>query len=551
MPQDSPDKPLPLKDWLWRLDQIEETLEQLIPAKDLHVLFTLRLMRPAFSSSVEINYKDTFGHAEMETFPYGHALRESNGANWSYIDPEWGNMYVSLGNRAFPFVFHWGMGDRDGFGIEDAMPTGAYTEENDGIRVYRDDITWCRWEYLKIPQRPKDGKTDALIEEWNRIEESIGVALAFAPKTLLNKIGNIVTLGNWPDTLFYLSLKRCHPLIQSWGTAVHKPPLPHTIVDLCIPARRPRKPRKRPPSKVRFEDANDYVIFLEPDLRTATEYAFAYFRQVAKDEEAKAAQAATDVSPDAARAGEAFRRQLETDPELRCAMDKIAADLKARAKAFQSPEFKEAEKKTQDQWKSNTGEEYPQTLEEWGRSAMLAVADFNEVVKGDWTLAKWEPVIEAGLQRRREPGAATGATSVALEIPEILKGTHEILTALKRPTGESSWRAVKGANKKREGPIHIESNRPPSVDKAKLVAWWTKLHNDYEEMTETTQGDRDRKATARHIGKAREASGLAAEDHGLSTEDTRRTHLAKRQRCEVCGKTIYTGKRCLKCEEKT
>jgi len=138
-------------------------------------------------------------------------------------------------------------------------------------------------------------------------------------------------------------------------------------------------------------------------------------------------------------------------------------------------------------------------------------------------------------------------------LDRLLSGTVAILEAVNQPPGESSWRRVKRLNEIKGGPIIIgRSGVPPKANLAELQRWWREQAAKHASLAEVDDSDRcDHEATAAHIqgGARRGAENLAAADEGLSVSPTRRTHLSKRKRCDVCGKTIHAGRVCSECQK--
>jgi hypothetical protein len=98
------------------------------------------------------------------------------------------------------------------------------------------------------------------------IEAGILESLALAPQVVLDNVGDLSHLESWPIALFYMALKRFHPLLNANGDYLLDP--------------------KTGIASNRY----DKIIMLCPDLRTATSYALDALKQIAEESPARAAE---------------------------------------------------------------------------------------------------------------------------------------------------------------------------------------------------------------------------------------------------------------------
>jgi len=240
------------EEWLWRLDSIEQAMERTIPNSNLYVLFTLKIDSTASSGQ------------EMKTFPCGRALMSAMYPVPKYLDQETGALYFDLGQlggRNLPFVVCWDW-EQECWSVHRTMPR-EFFPENPSEPFACETLGWCRWYYLKDTENVKASEAEAMDSRAVELEEAAVEACALAPQVVLDKVGDLASLGDWPTALFYIALKRLHPLMRAWGT--------HT----------PNHPWKHDPNADgTFSELNDRMVFLDPDLRTATSHAFDLFRQI-------------------------------------------------------------------------------------------------------------------------------------------------------------------------------------------------------------------------------------------------------------------------------
>lgn len=140
------------------------------------------------------------------------------------------------------------------------------------------------------------------------------------------------------------------------------------------------------------------------------------------------------------------------------------------------------------------------------------------------------------------------------EVPDLLFGSANILKAIKQPTNENSWRAMKALSEKTGGPIISPGpGQTPFVKKEALLIWLNGLVREYEirkELREAKKADYDATRDAIRDGVKRGAGDFAASDFGMTLKDTRRTRMRKPKKCESCGIAIHTGRLCSDCEKK-
>ncbi len=244
-----------LKDWLWRLDCIQEELERL-PSGNAYILFTLKIDLRASCPT------------ELENWLLHDALSAEDRAVPNYRDPDTGALWWELGHLGrggLPFVMCW---DHEDLSVHDSMPQEFFAKKGDGPSLC-ESLVWCRWYYL-LGNGP--GKASELMRIASRIIHAANAALAacdLAPRGVLRELGNLSAFGCWATALFYLGMKRLHPLIQAFGRE-----LPNQAF----------ASDHDPDKDSSFSALNDLIITLSPDLRSATRHAFDLFRQTARDE---------------------------------------------------------------------------------------------------------------------------------------------------------------------------------------------------------------------------------------------------------------------------
>ena len=234
-------------EWLWRLDSIEQELERLVPASNIKTLFTFKLDRDRESDL------DFGSSKELDRFPYGTILWTTGSFIWGNIGEEDSAMWLNLSSSEFPFFLCWSLDT--GWSVHDLPPKGlkfVYKETN---------CLWSRYFYLENTsgkQRPPDGQK--LEKELIRLFDSIGSCCDYVPETILRKLGNLFLLPCWPTALFYMALKKAHPLLSATGWMS-----PHPSKDDTI-----------------WQKMFDGCVMLDPDLRSATGYALNALKQFSK-----------------------------------------------------------------------------------------------------------------------------------------------------------------------------------------------------------------------------------------------------------------------------
>ncbi len=259
-----------VKDWLWRLDQIEKEMARVIPASNLHIAFALKLDDPGVHSS-----------SELESLPFGLGLGVTGRPLCTYRDPTTGALWFDLGGAELPFAVCWD--DETGWTVSDDMPevTGS--------------LGWCVWYYLEGDRHGEQSGCAKVMHRLFEIQAATMEACAVSPATVITRVGNLGELDSWPTALSYLAMKGHQPLIQAFGHDVpkHGPGIePGSWVGCGWVG-------KGGP-KTAWNRYNDRYIKLSPDLRTATGHAFDLFRRIAEsttDTGGESAQADSGQEP--------------------------------------------------------------------------------------------------------------------------------------------------------------------------------------------------------------------------------------------------------------
>jgi len=240
------------EDWLWRLDCLQQEMDRLPEASAINVLFSLKINSNTSSSE------------EWRTFPFGTPVFMSNVCAPKYEDPQTGAVWFALGPGELPFVVCW---DSDeGWSVHDALPLPPADHED--VPVFLPTLGWTTWYYVKGEQLLAETHDEySLQSRLVEIEEGVLETCALAPHAVKRDFGAFSVLGSWPTVLFYLALKRAHPLLAAWGRHVPKHPMEHDGEETT------------------FSELNDRVIFICPELVTATRYAFDAMRRPAAREE--------------------------------------------------------------------------------------------------------------------------------------------------------------------------------------------------------------------------------------------------------------------------
>lgn len=233
--------------WLWKLDCIQKEMQRLL--MDVNLLFSLKFFWPGG------------GGYEFETFPWGMPLDCGTRNVPALQDPKTGEFWFDLGYGQLPSVVCL-----EDMSLHDSMPSAFFSKGEPAASSFK-SACWCSWHYLKA----NDGeevmtkeRSDRFLHSGGELYESLLGVCHLAPEALLDKVGDLSILGSWPTALFYLAMKRIHPLFRLWVvTARSDPVLPD------------------PPSlsDSTFSHLNDVVIQLDPcDVVTATGYALDTFR---------------------------------------------------------------------------------------------------------------------------------------------------------------------------------------------------------------------------------------------------------------------------------
>jgi len=226
--------------WLWRLRSVEDDLARWIPDSDVYVAFAV-----APSGTIDLG----IGEDLLEGGVSAASGRPAPG----WIDDE-GGLWFDLGWPAFSFTLHWD--SLEGWSLHDRLPPEAFKPVGDGIMAHT-NFDWCTWCYVK-PEEPPIGAEPGILlsSRLADIEEAILGCCHRPPRAVLEDLGDLSQLGSWALALYYMAQRKVHPLLMASDTY---------LAD--------RKAGKPPDPRAR-------IIYLSPDYRTATLYAFDAFREI-------------------------------------------------------------------------------------------------------------------------------------------------------------------------------------------------------------------------------------------------------------------------------
>lgn len=250
MAKGKPDKSKALvNDWLWRLECIEHEFERLIPQPELHMAFTI----DRFSQTDD-------RQTELEILLGGYVVRHGSVPVWGGWD-EQGYLYLQLGERENSVFLR-----RD---IEKAYLCEGIPEDLKEATESGGSMKWSYHTYVKLPSYWQSKKNDLSSLESNLldIERSIMDTCAVAPRPIVEKVGNLASLGGWSTALYYLALRQMHPFLSAWHMGAY-----------------PRGSGGHIVSYNDWDESTRHLSGIEPDLLTATKYAFEVFRRLAEVE---------------------------------------------------------------------------------------------------------------------------------------------------------------------------------------------------------------------------------------------------------------------------
>jgi len=234
-----------LKDWLWRLDCIQKEIERLLPERNLHVAFSLKIDQ--HGSTLD----------KLSSFPLGQAIQGVQTCLQNYFDPETLTFSFDLGADGFkPCVVCWDY--HAGWSMPQGMPEAFFDKGEDELFI-TELGTWCVLYYFKGDSIPAEAEWGRIANSLANIDQAILETCAVAPDTVSKALGNAAGQECWATALFLLTLRWAHPLLRAFGKHI---------------------PRNLDPQSS-FAGLDDLLIRLSPDLHTATVYAFEVFRQVA------------------------------------------------------------------------------------------------------------------------------------------------------------------------------------------------------------------------------------------------------------------------------
>ena len=255
-----------LQEWLWRLDRIQQEMQESI--QGVHFLLSLRFDRPK-GTRLDFNW-----------FPFGEPLCMSATLVMTVFDPETNDLWFELSGGT-PSYVRWS-GVEEFWLLHDSLPRDFVPK----VPVVVSD-QWCVWHYLK-PGRGPVLTGPQMLDISTRVQElcdAAGGVCHIAPKAVLDHVGDLSLFDSWPTALFYLAMREIHPLLRAWGSIV--PTLftgkPAEETDARAQTAQAEDGREETVSLPSFLESDRFIQCLPSDLATATRYAFDALRQIAED----------------------------------------------------------------------------------------------------------------------------------------------------------------------------------------------------------------------------------------------------------------------------
>jgi len=239
-------KALAVRDWLWQLDRIEDALAGLDPDRSIFAAFSIWFARPR-PRAEDLGFRQCF----WSTWRDLPVHRDRSGrVRW----------FAPAACCGAPAVWV----ENDGWRLSDPRP-----------KKVREWGFWGTWFFRKadLAVSTNGGYADRFWHGWGAIEDAIQVCLDSAPKPV-RAVAKEIRCHCWATSLFLLAVKGVTNPLGAFDTLS--------------------------PGGKRSEHR---LIFLNPDLPTATKHAFDAFRWLARrgpcQEETGTGTTTTDVPLDA------------------------------------------------------------------------------------------------------------------------------------------------------------------------------------------------------------------------------------------------------------
>lgn len=242
MPQD-------LKDWLWRLDEIENSLNRVCPGRALKVGFTTFTLSTPISTKDMAAFSFVFGRALVCSTLSAPCCRTKEG-DWR-LGLGWTNQ-LTKGPK--PYYIKINLDEEMEINLHRECPRGAMHFDKLGHVVSKQTLGLSEWHYLAHNCKDEEAVLwSEAFENIGKIEEACLQSCRDAPKAVTDALGDLTWIESWPIALLILSVMGIHPVLS--GSAMHLP------------------------------NASNYdEMFVEPglDFRSATEAALQTFRRIAQ-----------------------------------------------------------------------------------------------------------------------------------------------------------------------------------------------------------------------------------------------------------------------------
>jgi len=211
---------------------------------------------------------------ESVTFPVGDPLFSEMASVCVLGEPLTWSYWIHLGEAEFPFVLCW-----EDFTALDSVDSEIRRSETVKCAFRR----WATWHYFREGARAERLAVKELGDLGFTVDElyaEIRQACQFAPKPVLERVGNLSKFRDWPRALLYLAAKGVNPRLFAKPLHIEREPegLPHrTEQDSPLDDSAEEEPHQ----ELAFNELNDWVIQLLPEnVSVATSLAFDFFRHV-------------------------------------------------------------------------------------------------------------------------------------------------------------------------------------------------------------------------------------------------------------------------------
>lgn len=273
-----------------------------------------------------------------------------------YEEPETFDQYFDVGpdnSSDFDFLLCW-----DDFSLHDSLPPQS---------KLTDTFRWKVWHYTE--KEPDIQNNPGLSLQIANFHEAVLEACDLAPPRVHDRVGNLCQFGCWAKALLWLSIKRAHPMLLSYGTSL--PFATGSEVENLDGEAPPKKPKKANPF-LEYKKHNNLTIHLEPPkLVQATAYAFNYLRHIAT----------SDVSAnglaDDPKSQQTTRGKATNDADIdkpKTAEQDLAKTPNRKRRKYKTRNNPEADAKLWEDWQAANGQGV-QTVAEYCRRRGLDEKD--------------------------------------------------------------------------------------------------------------------------------------------------------------------------------